>query len=721
MFETIIPHVTILGISFLLCISLFFYSLRHREIAGARAFSLLMMGAAVWSLGYMLEILSEDLSWKLFWLNVQQLGIHSAPVAWFYLIASFTGYFSRLKTRGIVFLSLIPLITVALLWTNRFHGCMRTQIYLVEAGALEVVGTEPTGFLYAAFSYNLLLFITGFFSLIMHTFRSNMIYRKQGFILIHAMLFPLAVNLMELVGFNPVAPFGLTTTTFIPMSFLLFLGLFRYRLLDLWPVARESIISSMGDGLLITDHRGRIVDMNEPCTEMLGVDAQSIGSAAEVVLQDYPSWQALFQGEGGMTRIQVSGEGWYDVRVSGLFIENTPSGYVSLLRDVTTEEQTQAELISVYRRLNNELMGARRVHEQLLQPDMPSVEGLSLSAVCRPATYIGGDFYQLIRKGHKLIVYLSDVSGHGLDGTMFSHFVKSVIASYVELTCTEDLSVQSILQFLDGQVRQGSYPSQYSVAIFVMVVDVETWDITYSACGFQNPPILTDREGFREYLVSAGLPISRNVPREAMDFSEKHLSMPQEAVLFLASDGLYEQSKDEVMYEERFLPLLQEYTELPGIALLDLIEKDFEEFRGEEELTDDLTMIILSTFEIREFTVCSSLEALEEVREEVLTYYRDHGGCEAMVMAAHELAANAIEHGNKGREQASVRMHLSPRALVVEDEGEGFDWQGSMPGTGILHFQGERGRGISMVQLLGDLIYNDRGNRVTFILQRDVL
>ena len=63
-------------------------------------------------------------------------------------------------------------------------------------------------------------------------------------------------------------------------------------------------------------------------------------------------------------------------------------------------------------------------------------------------------------------------------------------------------------------------------------------------------------------------------------------------------------------------------------------------------------------------------------------------------------------------------MYLSEKAIVVEDEGNGFNWRAKTGSVLNLDAESDRGRGISMVQMLvGKLVYNDRGNRVSLLLE----
>ena len=76
------------------------------------------------------------------------------------------------------------------------------------------------------------------------------------------------------------------TRRFVRLSGLLLTwGLFRYRLLDLVPVARTTVFESMTDGILVMDEQWRIVDANPTAQQLLASRLSDlVGQTAEQVL-----------------------------------------------------------------------------------------------------------------------------------------------------------------------------------------------------------------------------------------------------------------------------------------------------------------------------------------------------------------------------------------------------------------------------------------------------
>jgi PAS domain S-box-containing protein len=62
-------------------------------------------------------------------------------------------------------------------------------------------------------------------------------------------------------------------------------GLFDVRLLDILPVARDSIIENMQEGVIVLDTKNRIVDLNPSANRLIAAeDSELIGLPAESVI-----------------------------------------------------------------------------------------------------------------------------------------------------------------------------------------------------------------------------------------------------------------------------------------------------------------------------------------------------------------------------------------------------------------------------------------------------
>ncbi len=86
------PYTVPLLVAALFALVLSAYASRFRAVPGAWALIVLLAGIADWSLFYALEMAAPSLADKLFWANLEYLGIATIPAAWLVFALQYTGH-----------------------------------------------------------------------------------------------------------------------------------------------------------------------------------------------------------------------------------------------------------------------------------------------------------------------------------------------------------------------------------------------------------------------------------------------------------------------------------------------------------------------------------------------------------------------------------------------------------------------------------------------------
>ena len=319
---------------------------RRRRMPGATPLLALMLALVGWSVVNVLELGSLELEVKLFWANLEYLGIVIVPVMWLVFALQYTGREKYLTYRNLALLLIIPVITVFLAWTNNLHGLMRYNIRLDTSGPFSVVAKTYGMWFWvnAAYSYGLLL--VGTVVLLQVLFRPLPLYRGQAKALLIGALAPWIGNVLYISGFSPIPRLDVTPCAFAITGVAVFWGLLRFRLLDIVPMACETILESMGDGVIILDMQNRIVDLNSPAQRIIGCSGSEVigQSGTQVLSQLTDLVEDSRQGKNVQAEITLDegkAQRYYSLLMSLLHGQR---GHLVVLRDITERRKTEDKL-----------------------------------------------------------------------------------------------------------------------------------------------------------------------------------------------------------------------------------------------------------------------------------------------------------------------------------------------------------------------------------------
>lgn len=246
----------------------------RRKTPGAQYFAYMMLSATVWALCSALEYSTDSYELKIFWSKFQYLGISTLSVFWFLFTVDYTQLTSRLSVTNrkiLAGLFVIPAITIVLAFSNELHVLIWRSIPIIQTTPHLLIEYNhgPWFWVIAAYSYVLLL--AGTTALGWSVSRFPEFYRRQAASLMLGAAIPWIVNFIYLAGYAPFPGVDLTPVAFVITGSIYSLEVFRFHLFDLVPVAQDTVVESMSDGVLVIDERQRIVYANQAARSLLGI------------------------------------------------------------------------------------------------------------------------------------------------------------------------------------------------------------------------------------------------------------------------------------------------------------------------------------------------------------------------------------------------------------------------------------------------------------------
>lgn len=343
------PYILILLAAAAITAGLTLLAWPRRYAPGARSFIALTLALTGWCLAYAVQLASAELDLKLFLSRLRFMGVVAVPTAWLVFALEYTGRARWLTRRNLVLLTMVPLATALLIWTNDLHHLFWIQVELQTVGSLQLWDSSDGIAFWVHATYSYVLMLAGTFLLLQAMVRSPRLYKGQAGVLVLSASLPLLGNMLTVFDLLSL-PLDLTPFLFSIAGLGIGWALFRFRLLDLVPVARSAVVDGMGDGVMVLDAQNRIVDLNPAAQRIIDpLAGEAIGRPAGEVLASFTAlvtqYRDVTQACDEITLGQGDQRRHYALQIAPLYDRrNQLTGRLVVLRDITAQKQTQEAL-----------------------------------------------------------------------------------------------------------------------------------------------------------------------------------------------------------------------------------------------------------------------------------------------------------------------------------------------------------------------------------------
>lgn len=322
-----------------ICAVVVWFSWRRRSADGSKGLLIIMSAAFIWSLTYAIRWLSSDPTAQLFWLDATYFGVVVAPSAFLILALEFTNRKHILTLRNLIILAVIPVLTLLILWTDPYHGLfyngMRTGEAILNGGIWFWVN--------AIYSYLLILLAS--IILFVASLHAKHIYRQQTIIILVGMLLPALSNVISLIGISPFPNLDLTPFVFTLSGVLFMVGLFRFHLLEIVPIAHSQLVENLLDGVFVLDIENRIVDFNPAAQKIFNLTSESIGRPFHQISAELSQIEKNETGDKFEFQMITNQPREFEVSILPLYdYRGNSSGKLITLHDITEYKSVQEQI-----------------------------------------------------------------------------------------------------------------------------------------------------------------------------------------------------------------------------------------------------------------------------------------------------------------------------------------------------------------------------------------
>lgn len=419
---------------------------------------------SVWNFSYALITILPSLEAKRLWLKVENIGILTVPVFWFFFAVRYNRLDRWLNRYTAALFFGIPFLSLVLLFSDRWFDLYYASVSPIsEAGGPLVI--ERGSWYVVSLIYSYLLNLAAIALLIRRAVQHRNIYRRQMYVLIAAVLIPVLVNVFYQVMLStrpePAFHIDLTPISFTLTAALIAIGVFGLRIFDLIPIARHTVLEHIPEMVVVVDAHDIVVDANTVAQKMLGRDIEEIvGRDPLDVFRDWPQLLNRFLTSNELREeIQIPGDPprTLELVVSALYNQSGElQGRVIVAHDITE-----------HKRLENNLKYANETLTRQLEEINLLRANLQEQAIRDPLTdvynrrylseFLDKEVARAEREGSHVSIVIMDVDNFKQFNDTHGHKCGDVV-------------LQAIAKFLVDHTRRGDVVCRYGGEEFLILM-----------------------------------------------------------------------------------------------------------------------------------------------------------------------------------------------------------------------------------------------------------
>lgn len=246
----------------------------------------------------------------------------------------------------------------------------------------------------------------------------------------------------------------------------------------------------------------------------------------------------------------------------------------------------------IYReRVTHELEIANQIQTHLVPKNIPQINGLDISAGLIPAEEIGGDIYDFLKLDEdRMLIYLGDVTGHGVPAGIVSSVANALFYGY-----RNDANLKEVLVNVNSVLKAKTLPNMF-MTLCLMEWNAQAGAFNYVSAGHEQIVHYKGKDRSVGLEPSGGVALGM-IPDLSPHIQVQSVDFAIGDYLVIYSDGIPEAWRDEK--EVYGMDRLSKFVEQAGAIaktaaeMQKMILDDVNLFRNNHQQMDDITIIVL--------------------------------------------------------------------------------------------------------------------------------
>ncbi|MDY6915662.1 MAG: PAS domain S-box protein [Candidatus Cloacimonadota bacterium] len=463
------------------------------------------------------------------------------------------------------------------------------------------------------------------------------------------------------------------------------------------------ISSSANDAVVMADEKGMVTFWNKAAEEIFGYKSEEIMGkdlhgkiAPKRYKEEYEKGWEKFRhtGEGqavGKTTelyaLRRNGEEFpVELSLASVKLQDRWNA-IGIIRDITKRKENEKKIKEQNESLLNELEIAASVQQYLLPNWLVYEKEIIFSSAYTPSSQVGGDIFDIKQIGErKYVLYVGDISGHGVQAALLMTAVRSTISMLINSE-RKEIKPYKIINKLNRIISKELFHQNYLTMIFT-IIDLEKNKISYLNAG--HPPILKYNMQTQKTEIlptKGGIPIGWDKDYNYKKEEQDSIEISETNLYFLYTDGIFEcqDKKRNQLGLPGFRKFLDNNIENPNDFIIPhkikhkLIGEDY------DVSYDDFTLVCLRKLlpqdnEKKSYLIRSLVENIDSVAINCESFiknkFKDSEFAAKVEIVVDEFLNMVIKKGYVNKAESLIMLQLESKdilKLTFWDKGE--DWQ----------------------------------------------
>ena len=264
------------------------------------------------------------------------------------------------------------------------------------------------------------------------------------------------------------------------------------------------------------------------------------------------------------------------------------SEFTSLSEDINlTVDALKGYISAAEKRMEQELLLAHNIQDAALPKNFTFThKGFEIFATMDPAKEVGGDFYDFFFVGSdRMALVIADVSDKGIPAALFMMRSKTAIRGLAE----SGYEPEEIFYRVNNELCEGNELNMF-VTVWMGIIDLNTGDMRCLNAGHEYPTVMRKDGDYEIFRDKHHLPLGA---MKDMTYTSYEMHLDPGDCIYVYTDGIPDAiNRYEEQYGlERMLNALNMYRDTSMEGLLQGVKADQDEFVGEADQFDDITML----------------------------------------------------------------------------------------------------------------------------------